>query len=126
MEREALTLSPLGHTWILDLDGTLVKHNGYKLDGHDSWLDGALDFLKGIPDGDLVLFVTSRPPELAEMTERFLRDHGVRFDRVIHGAPYGERIVINDRKPSGLNTALAVNLARDAGCGLSIAIDRNL
>ncbi len=126
MERETLTLSPLGHTWILDLDGTLVKHNGYKLDGHDSWLEGALDFLKNIPEGDLTLFVTSRPPELKEMTERFLREHGVRYDRVIYGAPYGERILINDRKPSGLNTALAVNPARDAGPGLVIAVDHNL
>lgn len=25
---EKLTLSPLSHTWILDFDGTIVKHNG--------------------------------------------------------------------------------------------------
>jgi hypothetical protein len=24
------TLSPLPHTWIFDMDGTIVKHNGYK------------------------------------------------------------------------------------------------
>lgn len=45
---EVITLSPLGKTWILDLDGTLVKHNGYKLDGHDTLLPGAKDFLKQI------------------------------------------------------------------------------
>ena len=28
-EKITLTLSPLGHTWILDLDGTIVKHDGY-------------------------------------------------------------------------------------------------
>ena len=33
-----IVLSSLGHTWILDLDGTLVKHNGYKIDGADSLL----------------------------------------------------------------------------------------
>ena len=36
-----LSLSKLPHTWILDLDGTIVKHNGYKLDGKDSLLEGA-------------------------------------------------------------------------------------
>lgn len=25
-----IVISQLGHTWILDLDGTIVKHNGYK------------------------------------------------------------------------------------------------
>ena len=34
-----LSLSKLPHTWILDLDGTIVKHNGYKLDGKDSLLE---------------------------------------------------------------------------------------
>ena len=32
-----LRLSPLKHTWVLDFDGTLVKHNGYKT-GNDEWL----------------------------------------------------------------------------------------
>ena len=27
---ETLRLSSLPHTWVLDLDGTLVRHNGYK------------------------------------------------------------------------------------------------
>ena len=32
---EELILSTLPKTWIFDLDGTLVKHNGYKEDGID-------------------------------------------------------------------------------------------
>ena len=39
-----LELSLMRHTWILDLDGTVVKHNGYKIDGYDSFLDGARIF----------------------------------------------------------------------------------
>ena len=31
--KQNITLSPLGHTWLLDLDGTIVKHNGYKEGG---------------------------------------------------------------------------------------------
>ena len=41
-----LILSTLAHTWILDLDGTIVKHNGYKLDGTDTLLEGAKEFLE--------------------------------------------------------------------------------
>ena len=28
--KEEFVLSPLSKTWILDFDGTLVEHNGYK------------------------------------------------------------------------------------------------
>ena len=112
-KEQIIRLSPLGKTWILDLDGTIVKHNGYKTDGYDQFLDGAKEFLDGIADGDLVIFVTSRTEDYAEITERFLRENGVRYDRIIYGAPYGERIVVNDRKPSGLVTAIAVNTVRD-------------
>ena len=45
-ENNTIRLSPLGHTWILDLDGTIVKHNGYKIDGYDTFLDGAKEFLE--------------------------------------------------------------------------------
>lgn len=37
----------------------------------------------------------------------------MRYDGIIFGAPYGERILINDRKPSGLAMAIAVNAQRD-------------
>jgi hypothetical protein len=110
-----ITLSPLGHTWLLDLDGTIVKHNGYKTDGFDTFLAGAEEFLKSIPDGDMLVFITSRAEEYRDMTERFLIENGIRFDRVIFDAPFGERIVVNDRKPSGLATAVAVNVERDDG-----------
>ncbi len=110
---KVVRLSPLGKTWILDLDGTIVKHNGYKIDGYDQFLDGAKEFLNGIGDGDLVIFVTSRTEEYAGITEQFLRENGVRYDLIVYGAPYGERIVVNDCKPSGLRTAVAVNTVRD-------------
>ena len=109
----SIALSPLGHTWILDLDGTLVVHNGHKDDEGDRWLPGALEFLRSIPEYDLVIFVTSRSEEYRETTLAFLAQEGIRYDHIQFGAPYGERIVVNDRKPSGLTTAYAVNLERD-------------
>lgn len=121
-----LELSPLGHTWFIDLDGTVLKHNGHKLDGHDTLLEGALSFLQGIPSGDMILFVTSRPVEEQKETESFLKEHGIPFHQVIYGLPYGERIVMNDRKPSGLETAIAVNGTRDEGIKVQITIVEEL
>jgi len=121
-----LTLSPLGHTWILDLDGTLVKHNGHLADGTDTLLDGAMAFLDQIPAGDMVLILTARTEEHREKTEAFLAEHGIRYDQLILGAPHGERIVVNDAKPSGLRTALAVCTERDQAPSVTVAVDGSL
>ena len=110
-----LILSTLGHTWILDLDGTIVKHNGYKIDGVDTFLPGSKEFLSSLPDKDMVIFLTSRKEEYREITENFLKENNIRYDHIIYGAPYGERILINDDKPSGLKMSVAITGERDAG-----------
>ena len=125
-EATELVLSPLGHTWFLDLDGTLVKHNGHLLDGGDTLLDGALELLAQIPSGDMVVIVTARTEDHREKTEAFLAEHGIRYDHLILGAPYGERIVVNDAKPSGLTTALALSTPRDQAPALTVRIDESL
>ena len=116
-------VSPLGKTWILDLDGTIVKHNGYKIDGEDSFLEGAREFLDKIPQEDMIIFITSRTDNEKKITENFLIKHQVRYDMVIYNAPYGERILINDSKPSGLKTALAYSTKRDEFCMVTFEID---
>jgi ribonucleotide monophosphatase NagD (HAD superfamily) len=121
-----LTLSSLGHTWILDLDGTIVKHNGYKIDGEDTFLEGAEEFLKSLPSGDMIVFVTARTDEHKEITEQFLAKHNIRYEHIIFNAPFGERILVNDKKTSGLETAVALNLERDASWELSVRIDEKL
>lgn len=125
-EREKIVLSSLGHVWILDLDGTIVKHNGYKINGKDIFLEGAEEFLKSIPDTDMIIFLTSRTNQEKELTEKFLKENGVRYHHIIYNAPYGERILINDQKPSGLKTALAITDKRDALIQRDIIIDNNL
>ena len=110
---ETITLSTLPKTWIFDLDGTLLKHNGYKIDGHDTLLDGVKEYLGGIPDYDYILLLTSRTEEFKDMTISFLRDNGIRYDQILFNIPMGERIVVNDRKPSGIDMAFAVNSDRD-------------
>lgn len=110
---EKLVLSTLPKTWIFDLDGTIVKHNGYKLDGKDTLLAGAKEYLSAIPQEDRIIIFTSRTREYEEETLRFLQENGIRYDSILFEMPMGERIVVNDRKPSGIAMAVAVNLDRD-------------
>lgn len=121
-----LTLSPLGHTWIFDLDGTVVKHNGYKIDGADTFLPGAREFLQSLPAEDMIIFLTARTEDLRADTERFLQENGIRYDHLICGAPYGERILVNDDKPSGLSMCAAIPLKRDEWPMLRLQIDETL
>lgn len=125
MESKNLVLSSLGHTWIFDLDGTIVKHNGYKIDGIDTFLPGAKDFLDSIPEGDMIIFVTSRTDEYMDLTLKFLSENHVRYNHIIFNAPYGERILVNDDKPSGLEMTYSVRLQRD-DFNLKYSINDNL
>ncbi len=121
-----IEMSPLPKTWILDLDGTIVKHNGYKLDGKDSLLDGAMELLSQVQGEDCVIFVTSRELQYKKLTEDFLKENNIRFNHIIYEAPYGERILINDSKPSGLKMAYAIDTKRDEAADLKIKINDNL
>lgn len=90
-----------------------MKHNGYKLDGLDTLLEGVSEYLSGIPDTDRVIILTSRTEEYKDQTLKFLKENHVRYDAILFDMPLGERIVINDRKPSGLKMDVAVNLDRN-------------
>ena len=119
-------VSQLNKTWIFDLDGTVVKHNGHKIDGHDTLLSGAKEFLSALPAGDMIVFITSRGVEYKAQTERFLAQSGIRFSTVVYDAPYGERILVNDAKPSGLKTAIAINTTRDVFITEEFTVDEKL
>ncbi|HPF82971.1 MAG TPA: hypothetical protein PLV83_02225 [Bacilli bacterium] len=122
-----IELSSLNHTWIFDIDGTIVKHNGYKIDGTDTLLPGIKEFFdENICENDYVLLVTSRTDEFKEITEKFLNENKIRFNNIIFGLPYGERILINDRKPSGLDMSIAINTNRNQVIEDKIIINNNL
>ena len=108
-----IILSSLHKTWIFDIDGTIVKHNGYKIDGVDTLLSGAKEYINNIPKEDMIIFLTSRTDEYKKLTIDFLEQNNIRYDYIIFNAPYGERIIINDKKPSGLNMSYAINTNRD-------------
>ncbi|MCD8299141.1 MAG: hypothetical protein LUD39_05230 [Opitutae bacterium] len=123
--RKKLVLSTLAKTWILDIDGTLLKHNGF-LTGGDVVLPGVKEFYANIAPDDMVILLTARNHEDKEYIEKFLRENGLRFDQIIYDAPVGERILVNDKKPSGLKTAYAINTKRDSKLEIKTIIDKNL
>ena len=122
-----IVLSSLNHTWFIDIDGTICKHNGYKIDGYDTLLPGVKEFFDSVPKEDLIVFVTSRTDEYKDSTIKFLKDNNIRYDQIIFNAPYGERITVNDDKPSGLSTSKAISISRDEGlANIGIVIDKLL
>lgn len=109
-----IEVSRLPKAWLVDVDGTVFLHNGH-LSGEDQPLPGVVEFLNALPAGDMVILMTARDEGLRGETERALARHKIRYDRILFGLPVGERILINDKKPSGLATAHAINLDRNAG-----------
>lgn len=120
-----MRLTTLRKTWIFDLDGSLVKHNGY-LSGEDSLLPGVRDFFGEIDNNDYILILTARKEEYREVTTEFLKKENIRYTNILFEIPSGERILFNDNKPSGLSMAYAVNLKRDTGIQLNVILDELL
>lgn len=121
-----LELSTLDKTWIIDVDGTIVKHNGYKIDGFDTLLEGVREFFESLPEGDKVILLTARKQEFLPALKLFLNENHIRYDYLLTDMPTGERILINDAKPSGLNTAFALNKIRDAAFMVDYRVDEIL
>lgn len=121
-----LELSSLNKTWILDIDGTLVKHNGYLIDGHDTLLDGVKDFFKKLSSDDKVVLLTARKEEYLPALKDFLAKNNIRYDVLLTDMPMGERILVNDRKPSGLDMAFSVNKDRDKALNITYKINEEL
>lgn len=118
--------SPLMKTWILDIDGTLVKHNGYKIDGYDTLLDGVKEFFETLSPDDKVVLLTARKEEYLPTLKNFLAKNNIRYDVLLTDMPMGERILVNDRKPSGLNMAFAINKDRDKSLNIAYKINEEL
>lgn len=123
---KVLKMSSIAKTWIFDLDGTLVKHNGYKIDGQDSLLDGVKEFFCSVSEHDFILIITARSSKYKEKTISFLRENNIRYNQIIFDAPHGERILVNDQKPSGLLTAYSFNQKRDSFSAINYEVDESL
>lgn len=104
----------LGHTWIIDVDGTIAEVNQPPY-ADDKLLPGVKEMWAQIPKDDMIVIMTARPKDIQEQTLKFIRDNGLRYDLAIFGIHHGERIVVNDNKPGGLQTAIAWNVKRNKG-----------
>ena len=116
MKQMRIELSDLNHTWFIDIDGTIFLHNEY-LKGLDKILPSTIEFWQKIAPNDCIIITTARNEKYREHTEKILREHSLRYNHLIMGLPNGERILINDIKPDGLTTAVAVNVERNFGLG---------
>ena len=104
----------LGHTWIIDVDGTIFEVNQPPY-ANDKLLPGVKEMWAKIPKDDMVIIMTARPHYIKQQTLDVIASHGLRYDMAIFGIHHGERIVINDNKPGGLQTAIAWNVKRNKG-----------
>lgn len=121
-----LRLSTLPKTWVFDVDGTLVIHNGHLRPQGDELLPGVKEFFASLPAQDAVVLLTARKKELGPALEAFLTANGIRYDAILYGMPAGERILVNDCKPSGLLTAVAVNKMRNDALFIHTVLDESL
>ncbi len=120
-----MKLSNLNKTWLFDIDGTIVIHNGYK-NGKDELLKGVIETFDKIDKNDKIILLTSREEKYIQELKIFLKKNNIRYDLIISDLPYGERILINDIKPSGLNCAIAINKKRDEKLEINYEIDENI
>ena len=121
-----LRLSTLPKTWVFDVDGTLVIHNGHLRPQGDELLPGVKEFFASLPAQDAVVLLTARKKELGPALEAFLTANGIRYDAILYGMPAGERILVNDCEPSGLLTAVAVNKKRSDALFIHTVLDESL
>lgn len=106
-------LSDLAKTWLIDIDGVIFIHNYYLTHKKESLTKGIKKLLKFIKKDDYVILLTARDEKYKEFTEKALKKFKIRYNQIIYNLPKGERILINDIKPKGLKTAIAINVKRD-------------
>ncbi len=125
-DQQKLEISSLKHTWLIDIDGTIAIHNGYFRSEKDIPIKESINFLHSLPKEDYVVLLTSREEKYRTLTEQFLEDNGIKYDAILFNLPVGERILINDDKPSGLCMSHAVRVKRNKGIQLAITVNKDV
>lgn len=107
-------------TIICDIDGTIVKHElPYKNTSSSKKLEllpGTIEkFSEWDAKGYNIILMTGRKESLRLNTEKQLAEVGIFYDKLIMGVGGGPRIIINDNKPDGTQTAFSCSLSRNEG-----------
>jgi hydroxymethylpyrimidine pyrophosphatase-like HAD family hydrolase len=107
-------------TIICDIDGTLVKHN---IPAFNTSSDIKLELLPGTLEklsewdtkGYNIILITGRRESMRMATEKQLSELGIFYDHLIMGVGGGCRVLINDKKPDGKETAFSISPNRNEG-----------
>lgn len=107
-------------TIICDIDGTLVEHvnpaTAANLSHDIKLLHGTLEkLMEWEANGYKIILLTGRKESMRNVTETQLSKVGIFYDQLIMGVGGGVRYLINDYKPSGEESAFAINVKRNKG-----------
>ena len=107
-------------TIFCDIDGTLIQHvsptEKTKQISTVNILPGTLQKIKLWDSKNYnIILTTGRKESLRKITEEELLKVGIIYDKLIMGIGPGERIIINDKKTDGRNTAWAYTPERNCG-----------
>ena len=108
-------------TLFIDIDGTILKHQGTFSEismKEATLLPEARDRLNEWCSKEYkIILTTGRRESMRKTTELQLDRLGIPYDQLVMGRSKGNRIVVNDRRPNGDDTAFAINVNRDYGLG---------
>jgi hypothetical protein len=111
----------LPKTYILDLDGTCWCHRGTLSEMYKDVqiLDNVREKIdEWCGKGHYIVLLSARPEGMRRTTERQLEELRIPYHQLVLGAPIGQRILVNDRKPNSTeDTAIGITVERDAGLG---------
>ena len=106
-------------TIFCDIDGTLIEHFGShytQITQEPVVLESTIDTIRAWDQkGYNIILTTGRRESARQVTADQLSSLGIFYDQLIMGVGAGPRVLINDRKSDGTDTAYAINLDRNEG-----------
>ena len=107
-------------TLFIDLDGCVFKHPGNMnniTEDQEVLPNVHTKFSEWQSVGCTIIIATGRPESMRELTKKQLQINGLVYDQLVMGLKNYPRILINDQKPNGTNTAIGYCIDRNVGLG---------
>ena len=116
-------------TVIIDIDGVILQHKGegassqWLGDNYPALLPGAVEFFDALEkEGACIVLMTARKECTRGVLEVQLMQLGLYWDVLVMGVTSGQRVLINDAKPDGDASAIAIVVERNVGlCRLALS-----